>query len=412
MPNICLNMIVKNESEIIESTLKNIIEKIKIDYYVICDTGSSDSTKEIIKNFFDKNNIKGEIYDDEWKNFAHNRTKALEYAFGKTDFIMVFDADDEIYGNLQIPEKLEYDCYNLLMKSGTYVFERPMLFNNKKKWIYESIVHEYLKCCEENTRSKILGDYYIIGKTNGARSKNPYKYLLDALVLEKGFYEIEKTPEEHLQPRYAFYCGNSYFDYGQVEKSIDWYKKTLKLNGWNQEKYYSCLRLADAYEKLKDNSNFLFYLVKSYNYDKERVDGIYRLIKYYIIENENETALNYYNFIKDFYEKNCFNYTHSSKLFLDINVYYFYLPYYMIILSEKLKIHNIGLLMYNIIFKKKIKDISEWWVKCLMFNIRFFLDKTDDPNFFKELTDYLKFLKENTYKVSEWKFDYLDKYLE
>ena len=36
---ICLNMIVKNESHIIESTLVNILENIKIDYWVISDTG-------------------------------------------------------------------------------------------------------------------------------------------------------------------------------------------------------------------------------------------------------------------------------------------------------------------------------------------------------------------------------------
>ena len=49
---ICLNMIVKNESAIIGNTLKNLIKKIKIDYYVISDTGSTDNTVEIITNFF------------------------------------------------------------------------------------------------------------------------------------------------------------------------------------------------------------------------------------------------------------------------------------------------------------------------------------------------------------------------
>ena len=42
--SICLNMIVKNESEIIVKTLKLLTDKIKFDYYVICDTGSTDNT--------------------------------------------------------------------------------------------------------------------------------------------------------------------------------------------------------------------------------------------------------------------------------------------------------------------------------------------------------------------------------
>ena len=49
---ICLNMIVKNESHIIEETLKNICQYVPLDYWVISDTGSSDNTKEIIENFF------------------------------------------------------------------------------------------------------------------------------------------------------------------------------------------------------------------------------------------------------------------------------------------------------------------------------------------------------------------------
>jgi len=39
MSSVCLNMIVKNESHIIETTLINITKHIKFDYWVICDTG-------------------------------------------------------------------------------------------------------------------------------------------------------------------------------------------------------------------------------------------------------------------------------------------------------------------------------------------------------------------------------------
>uniref|UniRef100_A0A6C0I4Z7 Glycosyltransferase 2-like domain-containing protein n=1 Tax=viral metagenome TaxID=1070528 RepID=A0A6C0I4Z7_9ZZZZ len=43
---VCLNMIVKNESHIIRRTLDMLITKIRFDYWVICDTGSTDSTRE------------------------------------------------------------------------------------------------------------------------------------------------------------------------------------------------------------------------------------------------------------------------------------------------------------------------------------------------------------------------------
>ncbi len=48
---ICLNMIVKNEEHIIQKTLNNIYNNIKIDYWVICDTGSDDETCSLIIDF-------------------------------------------------------------------------------------------------------------------------------------------------------------------------------------------------------------------------------------------------------------------------------------------------------------------------------------------------------------------------
>ena len=46
----CLNMIVKNEANVIVSTLNNLTSCIKFDYWVISDTGSSDNTQQIIKD--------------------------------------------------------------------------------------------------------------------------------------------------------------------------------------------------------------------------------------------------------------------------------------------------------------------------------------------------------------------------
>jgi glycosyltransferase involved in cell wall biosynthesis len=49
MVKICLNMIVKNESKTIKRLLESVISI--IDYYVICDTGSTDDTIKIVIDF-------------------------------------------------------------------------------------------------------------------------------------------------------------------------------------------------------------------------------------------------------------------------------------------------------------------------------------------------------------------------
>ena len=70
MPKVCLNMIVKNEAK----NLPRLFDSLKdiIDDYVIVDTGSTDSTKEIIKEYWNKLNIKGHVEVVPFKNFAYN----------------------------------------------------------------------------------------------------------------------------------------------------------------------------------------------------------------------------------------------------------------------------------------------------------------------------------------------------
>jgi glycosyltransferase involved in cell wall biosynthesis len=136
-PSICLNMIVKNESHIIKDTLEKLCSKIQFSYWVICDTGSTDNTREIISDFFNSKSIPGELYQDEWKNFAHNRTLALERAYFKTELLLVFDADDEIVGDIKMPKigDKKYDEYHLKFGSPTgTAYTRVLLINNKKKF--------------------------------------------------------------------------------------------------------------------------------------------------------------------------------------------------------------------------------------------------------------------------------------
>ena len=77
-PTICLNMIVRDEADIILNTLSNLVEKIPIHYWVICDTGSTDNTPELIKNFFKEKDISGELIYDPWQDFAEYEKELKE----------------------------------------------------------------------------------------------------------------------------------------------------------------------------------------------------------------------------------------------------------------------------------------------------------------------------------------------
>jgi glycosyltransferase involved in cell wall biosynthesis len=77
-PTICLNMIVKNESRVIERLLTSVAPL--IDAYCICDTGSTDNTIEIIESFMTKRKIPGKIVHEPFRDFGYNRTFAAKAA--------------------------------------------------------------------------------------------------------------------------------------------------------------------------------------------------------------------------------------------------------------------------------------------------------------------------------------------
>lgn len=395
-PTLCLNMIVKDESHIIENTLEMLCSKMKFHYWVICDTGSSDNTRDIIIDFFNKKNIPGELHCDKWVDFGHNRTLALERAFKKTDLLLVFDADDEIHGTINIPNEILFDEYHLKFgapKSGMN-YTRTQIINNHKRFKYLSVLHEFISCQEPvPARMCILdGDYYLVSGRSGSRNKDPNKYLKDAIVLENAHADAVAKGDD-LYKRYAFYCANSYRDCGRYEDAIKWYKITLSQDNWSQEKYVSCLYMYECCQHLNKKEEGFYYLVKAFSYDNERVECLYPLVVHYCCENMNEVAYSYFQMVKMTVPQN-----NAGKLFVDTDKAGFYLPYYMIIVADRLGNRECGIRMYEIIFSEKHRTFSVWHLRNLMFNLRFFIHhvKPDDVNKFASLAnEYLKFVIEN-----------------
>jgi len=314
---ICLNMIVKDEAHIIAKTLQNILDNIPITYWVVSDTGSTDNTKDIIKTFFNDKNIPGEIFDDKWQDFGHNRTLALEHAYNKTDYLLIFDADDSFHGEFVLPEKLDKDTYHLKFGDcgGVFVYNRPLLINNRKKFSFNGVLHEFLVSPPNVTSSIIKGNYFISSGKNGARNNDPYKYKKDATILSAAY---EKEKDESLKDRYAFYCAQSYKDANNKEKAIEWYKRTLTRNNWVQEKYYASLTIGHLYKALGDTEKALHYWIKSSQYDMHRIEGIVLACQEYLKQGVHYMVMILYENFKN-YKKTIGNM--SSKLFLDKSKY-------------------------------------------------------------------------------------------
>ena len=367
---ICLNMIVKNESHIIIKTLENLCNYIQFSYWVISDTGSTDNTKELITDFFKNKQIDGEIVEHEWLDFGYNRTKALECAYNKTDLLFIFDADDEIVGEFVLPDV--YDCDLYKCKFGVdFVYYRPLLINNRKKWGFKGVLHEYLVNIDETRGGKnIEGNYHLVSGRSGNRSKNPNKYRDDAIILKKAHFD-ESLKDYGLSCRYAFYCAQSYKDAGSdyMDDAIEWYKKCLTLNMWDQEKYHSCLSIGDLYMKQNDKENALKYWYKTIEYDGERIEGIINAINY--LRNDGQNLLVnalYYRFKN--YKSNL-----QNKLFLFKSMYNNELEYNNAISAFYVNDKISGYECCKLIFINKILPYN--LLKLTISNFKFYINIID-----------------------------------
>jgi GR25 family glycosyltransferase involved in LPS biosynthesis len=348
---ICLNMIVKNESHIIEETLDLLLHYIDFDYWVICDTGSTDNTQNIIREYFEMADISGELIVSEWKDFGHNRTIALEKAFRKTDYLFIWDADDEIVGDFKLPDVLREDSYTFQFGGNTY-YRRVQLVKNSLIWKYEGVLHEYIVGIDsQRAPFYVEGDYHFVSGRRGSRNKNPNKYRDDAIILEDAYIEAV-VKKDKIQSRYAFYTANSYRDANINDKAIEYYKKVLDQNAWDQEKYISCLELYELYKRIGDEIHGLYYLVESTKYDKTRAECIYRLVKYYTDRNMYDVAYTYYSLIKTDFESQ-YGLFHKDRLFLRKQDYIFNLPNLMIPVCCKTKNTDSLMAMYEILLTNK-----------------------------------------------------------
>lgn len=299
MTKICLNMIVRNESTIIQRCLEKLIEI--IDYVVITDTGSTDSTINIIEKFLVSNSskISGKVFQDQWVNFGINRTnsvinakkylKLVNYPLDKI-YLLFIDADMILETNNFKKSDLKLDYYLIKQYNSQMSYYNIRLAKASLDLKYKSVTHEYLDISPSNATSEKLSTLKIndIGdggcKTvDGACSVD--KFERDIKLLIQG---IKDEPENS---RYYFYLAQSYKDSGRSELAIKNYKKRAQMGGWVEEIFFSYLSIGLI---LYPKPECVEYFIKSFESSgSTRAEGLYWLAKYYISILDYSKAYNY-----------------------------------------------------------------------------------------------------------------------
>ena len=279
--SICLNMIVRNESRIITRLLSSVLSI--IDTYVICDTGSTDDTPKIIKDFFDAHNIHGEVISEPFKNFGYNRTFALKAARNKATYALLLDADMifKIEPDFN-KQDLTKDSYMIIQKGGGLNYYNTRLIRLDINASCVGPTHEYYDLPGGHSSEK-LATIWIDDIGDGGSKAN--KFERDIKLLKDG---IEEEPNNG---RYYFYLANSYFNSGRNAECIPYYKKRIELGGWIEEVFYAYLNLGHAYMKSGQDGEAIFTWMNGYNHYQNRSETIYEICKYYREKGKNKLAM-------------------------------------------------------------------------------------------------------------------------
>ena len=229
-----LVMIVRDEAQRIERCLTSVRDHVQ--HYTICDTGSTDDTRERALAVLD--GIPGQYVDRPWVNFGHNLTEATRLARDHTDWILRMDADmtvGHVHENTWawLAEDAPPDIAQWMVEivHGTMRHRLPMLMRGGLDWWYEGATHEYL--APFRPRRNLLG-LWLQHHADGAHRAD--KEARDIELLRPGV--------EAGDSRAIFYTAQCLRDIGRVEDAIEMYDRRASMDGWEEEGWYAQFQAA------------------------------------------------------------------------------------------------------------------------------------------------------------------------
>ncbi len=235
-----LCMIVKDEEKTIVKTLnscKNLCET-----YIIHDTGSTDNTCNVIREWCAQHKKHFIIVHTAFVDFAYNRTYLLRSALDtKCTHLLLLDSNEEIKnGHMIKPTILSnmYQAYMIPLKlklgNTNTTFWNIKLIQNIEGWEYRMPVHEYIYS-DNMTVCRLEEGPYVYQDRDQDIEKSKKRYRRDLEILKRS---------DQSDGRVLFYLAQTYHSLGEHERAILYFKKRLEVeDGHTLELYESLYRL-------------------------------------------------------------------------------------------------------------------------------------------------------------------------
>lgn len=264
MVTISLCMIVKDEEDVIGRCLESAADL--VDEIIVVDTGSTDSTKEIVAGYTSN------IYDFAW---IDDFSAARNYSFAQASstYCMWLDADDVLLeadrqAFAKLKAGLDPSTDAVMMKYNTgfdadgnvtfsYYRERIIKSHTEMRWV--GAVHEVIATSGKVEYSECAVTHRKIHPADPDRNLRIFEKLLDNGI--------------PLDPRQQFYYGRELYYHKRFEDAIRVFEAFLDAdNGWVENKLDACKHCAYCFYGMGCGDKALQALLRSLAYDLPRAE--------------------------------------------------------------------------------------------------------------------------------------------
>lgn len=290
-PLLVIILMVKNESAAMVPTLQPFVDA-GIDSYLILDTGSTDDTIAVTRQFFEKNKIQhGYIHEQPFVDFSTSRNVALKYAeerFPQADFFLMIDAEwymNNIESLLAFCRTHQHDLgstYLVRIVSPWIEFYGDRLIRPRRGVHFIGMVHEGPNVVASG---KVPYDVSLIwGSSDYSIEKSKQRWVRDKDILEE---ELKQKPGD---PRTLFYLAQTYDCLNDWNKACFYYHMRCNVNGPDEENYMTRYRLAQVYGHQNQWDKALYYYVQAYSLRPTRAEPLIKIAEHYLERNDFATC--------------------------------------------------------------------------------------------------------------------------
>ena len=284
-------LMIRNEEAIIGRCMESLTGH--VDAICVCDTGSSDNTLNVIQQFkTSRPELPVRIFENEWKNFGHNRSLSFDntrqfatestWDFATT-YCFVMDADMvSVWGNFS-KSNLTDDGHTLLQCSDSLEYSNTRFLRLSVNWKCTGVTHEYW----DGAPSSLIPKSALYIQDIGDGGCKADKFQRDKLLLEQGLQE------DPANARYMFYLAQTYRDLGEYESAIAMFRRRIKAKSWFEEVWQSAYQLCKVYKTLGDYVRMEYWALRAFAIDNRRSENIYVLVNHFREKGDHHKAWHY-----------------------------------------------------------------------------------------------------------------------